>query len=84
MKFATLKVRRKGIVILPKALREAAGISEGDELIADLHDGHIILKPFKPVRVKVDSTFVDRLLHEEAELEEKKFEEIAEGLKGCS
>lgn len=31
-----LKVRRKGIIILPKKLRDALGINEGDEVIVEV------------------------------------------------
>ncbi len=41
-----LKVGRKGYIILPKAIREAVGIDEGDEVIVEIKDG-IILKPAK-------------------------------------
>jgi len=40
-----LKVGRKGYIILPKAIREAVGIDEGDEVIVEIRDG--ILKPAK-------------------------------------
>ncbi len=41
-----LKVGRKGYIIIPKTIREAAGIEEGDEVIATLNDG-IVLKPVR-------------------------------------
>jgi len=41
-----LKVGRKGYIILPKAIREAVGIDEGDEVIVEIRDG-IVLKPAK-------------------------------------
>lgn len=41
-----LKVGRKGYVILPKAVREAVGIDEGDEVVVEIRDG-IVLKPAK-------------------------------------
>ena len=41
-----LKVGKKGYVILPKALREAVGIEEGDELTVSVSDG-ITLTPSK-------------------------------------
>jgi AbrB family looped-hinge helix DNA binding protein len=41
-----LKVGRKGYVILPKAIREAVGIEEGDEVLVEVGDG-IILRPMK-------------------------------------
>lgn len=50
-----LRVGRKGYVILPKALREALGIEEGDELVAQVSDGGLLLKP---ARRRVDQ---DRL-----------------------
>ena len=41
-----LKVGKKGYIILPKALREAVGIEEGDDLTVSLNDG-IVLTPSK-------------------------------------
>jgi len=41
-----LKVGKKGYIILPKAVREALGINEGDEVIVEVKDG-IVLKPAK-------------------------------------
>jgi len=46
-----LKVGRKGYIILPKAIMEAVGIEEGDEVIVEIRDG-ILLKPVKKVDVK--------------------------------
>ena len=39
-----LRVGRKGYIVLPKAVREAVGIDEGDEVIVEIRDG-ILLKP---------------------------------------
>ena len=41
-----LRVGRKGYIILPKAVREAVGIDEGDEIIVEIKDG-ILLKPVR-------------------------------------
>ncbi len=49
-----LRVGRKGYIILPKAIREAVGIDEGDEVIVEIRDGIVI----KPAKKKVD---VDKL-----------------------
>ncbi len=43
-----LRVGKKGYIILPKAIREAVGIDEGDELIVEVRDA-IILKPARRV-----------------------------------
>jgi antitoxin MazE len=64
-----LRVRRKGVIILPKKLREALGIEEGDQLIADIRDNVLILRPLKPRVVDVDPSLIDELLEEEARLE---------------
>jgi AbrB family looped-hinge helix DNA binding protein len=41
----TLKVREKGVLILPKALREKAGIDEGSMVVATALEDGIILSP---------------------------------------
>ncbi|RLE99857.1 MAG: AbrB/MazE/SpoVT family DNA-binding domain-containing protein [Thermoprotei archaeon] len=58
-----LKVGRKGYVILPKAVREAVGIEEGDEVIVEIRDG-ILLKPVR--RVDVDELRERLRRHREA------------------
>ena len=45
-----LKVRKKGVIILPKAVREVVGLEEGDEVLVEIRDG-ILLKPAKKVDV---------------------------------
>lgn len=46
-----IKVGKKGYVILPKAVREAVGIEEGDELIVEIRDG-ILLRPVRKVDIE--------------------------------
>ncbi len=58
-----LKVGRKGYIILPKAIREAVGIDEGDEVIVEIKDGILL----KPVKRKVDVEKLGDLLREHAE-----------------
>ena len=41
-----LRVGRNGCIILPKAIREAVGIDEGDEVVVEIRDG-ILLKPIR-------------------------------------
>jgi AbrB family looped-hinge helix DNA binding protein len=45
---AILKVREKGVLILPKALREKAGIKEGSTVVATALEDGIILSPKEP------------------------------------
>lgn len=77
-----LSVRRKGIIILPKDLRAAAKIDEGSKVVAELRDEGLLLKPLKPLIVRVDPKVVEEALSEEGEIEEEKVREILRTL--CS
>lgn len=70
-----LKVGRKGVVILPKVLRQAAGIGEG-EVLAEAGPGFVVLKPLKPREVDVDRSLIEQLLREEVEAEGEKLREL--------
>ncbi len=61
----TLRVRvgRRGYIVLPEAVLEAAGIDEGDELIVEVRDGILL----KPVKRRVDVDRVRGLLRAHAE-----------------
>ena len=66
-----LKVGNKGYVIIPKAIREAAGAKEGDELIVSLNDG-ITLTPAKK--------FNREAFEKAAEIHKKEIFELKEAL----
>ena len=68
-----LKIRRKGVIILPKRLREALGVDEGDEVIVEVHGDELILRALKPRVVDVDPGIVEELLREEYELERDRY-----------
>ena len=68
-----LKVRKKGIIILPKRLREAIGIDEGGEVIVDVVGDRLVLRALKPKVVDVDPEVVKKLLREEYCLERKRY-----------
>jgi len=71
-----VKLRKKGVLILPKKIREEVGIKEGDDLVVTVKKGEIILRKFEPLKVRIDPDKVDKLLREELELEEEKVEEV--------
>lgn len=77
------KVQRKGIIVIPKALREEVGLKEGDIVIAKAVKGKIIIEPLesKVKLVAVDHSIVDRIVREINE-EEKRLEKrkLAEAL----
>lgn len=68
-----LKIRKKGVLILPKSLRRESGVDEGDEVIVEVSEGVITIKPLRPKIVDVDPEIIDRLLKEEYELEALKY-----------
>lgn len=71
-----LKIRRKGVIILPKKLREALGVKEGDLVTAETRGNSLIMKALKPKAVDVDPKLVEELLREEYILEENKYREM--------
>jgi len=72
-----LKVRRKGIIILPKRLRETIGINEGEEVVAEILQDRLILRALKPMVVDVDPEVVDELLREEQSVERRRYARMA-------
>jgi AbrB family looped-hinge helix DNA binding protein len=75
MKFL-LKIRRKGILILPKKLREAVGFEEGDEVIAEVVGDSLVLRALKLKVVDVDPKFVEELLEGEDKFEEHRYKRV--------
>lgn len=71
-----LKIRRKGVIILPKKLREALRVKEGDLVTAEIMGNSLIIKALKPKVVNVDPKLVEELLREEYILEENKYREM--------
>jgi AbrB family looped-hinge helix DNA binding protein len=70
-----IKTRKKGVLILPKVLRESVGVEEGDVLVAEVKDGAIVLRPLKPKVVEIDRRMVEEILEEEKKVEDRKIEE---------
>jgi AbrB family looped-hinge helix DNA binding protein len=60
-----VRVGRKGVVVIPKALREAVNIGEGDELVAEVVGDAIVLRPLRPKVVDIDVEEADRVISEE-------------------
>jgi AbrB family looped-hinge helix DNA binding protein len=67
-----LRVRKKGVIILPKKIREIAGISEDSDVLVRVEKDSIIIKPYKPITVSINPKMIDRILREEYKLEEEK------------
>ncbi|MCP6729241.1 MAG: AbrB/MazE/SpoVT family DNA-binding domain-containing protein [Thermoproteota archaeon] len=71
-----IKLRKKGVVILPKDVREKLDIKENDMLLGEIKGRELILRPLKPKIVRVDPKVVEQALEEEEEAERRKEEEI--------
>ena len=76
-----LKVRKRGVVILPKELRSKAGIEEESEAVAENRGNEVLSRPLKPVIVRVDWATVEKILHEEDKVGEEKLHEILKELR---
>lgn len=79
-----LRVRKKGILILPKRIRERVGIEENSDVIVEIKNGSLIIRPLRPKVVKIDPKTVEELLREEYALEGRKYEEIVRDLKNSA
>ncbi len=69
---AIVKVGRKGIIVLPKLLREAVGVEVGSLVTLEVKNGLILLKPYAPKRVSLSgrvSEIVSAFKRDEVELE---------------
>ncbi len=71
-----MRVRKKGILILPKKLREEIGIKEGDSVLVEVKDDTLIIKPLRPKIVDIDPELVEEILSEESNVEKKKYNSI--------
>ncbi len=72
-----LRVRKNGVLILPKKLREASDISEDSEVIVEARENTLIIKPLKPpMIVDVNPELAEKLLSEENMVEKRKYNEL--------
>ena len=71
-----MKVRRKGVIVLPKELRLRAGIEENSIVLAEITEKGVLLRALKPITVRVDPAVIEGILSEEGRLEEEKLREI--------
>jgi len=66
------KIGRKGVVVIPKKLREALGLREGSLILMEVRGGELVLRPYAPKRVKLAgrvSQILKNLKMEELNLE---------------
>jgi len=60
-----LRIGRRGVLRLPKQLLREVDLKEGDEVIVEVKDNTLIIKPFKPKIVDIDMEIIEHLLREE-------------------
>lgn len=68
-----IRVSKKGVIVIPVEVREILGIKEGDLLTLELIDDTMVIKPLRPLRVKLGGKaqkIVREAKREELELEE--------------
>ena len=71
-----IKLRKKGVIILPKDVREKLDIKENDILLGEIEGGKLVLRPLKPKIVRVDPKVVEEPLKDEEEAARSKEEEL--------
>ena len=76
---SVLKIHKKGIVILPKKIRELIGVDEGDDVIVEVVGEQIVMRPLRPRVVDVDVRLVEALLREEYSLEKQRYMRMVSG-----
>lgn len=79
-----MRIRKKGVLILPKRLREAVGFEEGDDVVAEVAGDGLVLRVLKPKVVDVDPKFVEELLKEEDRFEEQRFRRMLQSEKNSA
>ena len=78
-----LKVRKRGVLILPKPIRVALGVEEGDELLAEVVGGKLVMEPLRPKVVDLDPEVVERVLREERSAEEGRYSRLIRDAAGA-
>jgi hypothetical protein len=57
------------------------GIDEKSYVIAEVREDGLLLKPLKPLTVKINSEVVEKILSEEKQIEEERYLEILRELR---
>jgi len=69
---STIRIGRKGVVVLPKSVRTAVGLREGSIATVSVEDGEVRIRPLNPRRVRLGgavSGIVRQVKEEELGLE---------------
>lgn len=71
-----LKVRKKGIIIIPKKLREMVGIDEESEVIVKVEGDQLVIRALKPKVVDIDPKIIKKLLEEERGIDRERLKRM--------
>ena len=69
----TVRMGKKGVVVIPKEVRDRLGLREGSLLSLSLRGEEITLRPLRPRRIRLGARaqeIVSEIKREELELEE--------------
>ena len=79
-----LKVRKRGVIILPKKLRELIGVNEGEYVVVEAEKDMLIMRPLKPKIVDIDLEVLEKSLSEEDSLERRRLKRLLYGKEASS
>jgi len=71
-----LKVRKKGVIILPKKLRQMVGIDEESEVIVKVEGDKLVIRALKPKVVDIDPKILKKLLEEERSIDRERLRRL--------
>jgi AbrB family looped-hinge helix DNA binding protein len=87
---ARVTINKQGRIVIPVALRKALGVKPGDELVARVKDGQLVLETRDALLDRIQARFahiprerslVDELIAERREQAQREAEEMAEWLR---
>ncbi len=69
----TIRLGKKGTIVIPKEIRDSLHLSEGTPLVLEVRGSEIVMRPLLPKRVKLSSEEIQKIVRE-AKKEELRLE----------
>lgn len=69
----TIRLGKKGTIVIPKEIRDSLHLSEGTPLVLEVRGSEIVMRPLLPKRVKLSSEEIQKIVRE-AKREELRLE----------
>ena len=60
----TIRLGKKGTIVIPKEIRDSLHLSEGTPLVLEVRGSEIVMRPLLPKRVKLRSEDIQEIVRE--------------------